>query len=156
MNYHFQRYGNFIGNYFDDISCAKEAGLHYVAVLRKFDKEPDKRAFWEALPTLLPHPDPAMSYQAAALRVRDRCKCQRYCWNYDDPVMRNIPFVGNLLRQSVYHHLRQEDPNGSQLLNRPWAVTEGVDLFPPDLQASLSLIPGLQCVDCYIFYIIVR
>lgn len=146
MNYHFQRYGNLIGNYFDDISCAKVAGLHYIGVLQKFDAEKDKRSFWEALPTLLPHPNPAVSFDDAATIVRDRCKCKRYCWNVGDPMMRNMPFLSRLIRQSVYAHVRQEDKFGVSLLVRPWSVVEGVDIFPQHLRTPLPLIPGL-CVD---------
>lgn len=148
MNYHFQRYGNFIGNYFDDISCAKVAGLHFIGVQRIFDNDKEKKGFWEALPTILPHPNPAASFQDAAIVVRDKCKCNRYCWSYDDPVMSNMPFLSKLVRQSVYAHLRQEDEFGVSLLVRSFtnSLVEGVDIFPRHLLAQppplLPLIPG--------------
>ena len=142
MDYHFQRYGNFIGNYFDDISCAKLAGLHFVAVLQRFDKEESKRVFWEALPTILPHSNPATSFEDAATIVRKKCNCNRYCWNYGDPMMQNIPFISSLVKQSVYAHLRQEDEYGIPLLVQPWDMVDGVDIFSSRLKGPLPLIPG--------------
>lgn len=151
LDYHFQRYGNFIGNYFDDISCARLAGLHYVGVLHRFDKEEDKSDFWTALPSILPHSNPAASYKEAADVVRNKCKCTRYCWSHDDPMMSNMPFIGSLMRQSVYAHLRHENKQGVPLLVRPLELVEGVDMFPKSLKQALPLIPGIHVSNLRIF-----
>ena len=143
LNYHFQRYGNFIGNYLDDISCAKLAGLHYVGVLQKFDREEDKSAFWRALPSLLPHENPSSSYEEAAKIVKEKCKCKRYCWDYGDPMMSNMPMVSTLVRQSVHAHMQTVDQYGVPLFVRPLELEEGVDMFPKSRQEmSLPVIPG--------------
>jgi hypothetical protein len=142
MNYHFQRYGNFIGNYFDDISCAKVAGLHFVGVLARFDDDESKSIFWKALPTILPHSSPAASFDEAAKIVKQKCKCSRYCWSYEDPMMDNMPFIGSLVRQSVYAHLSQVDKYGIPRLVQPWEVVDGVDLYPHDLNQPLPMLPG--------------
>lgn len=142
LNYHFQRYGNFIGNYFDDISCAKLAGLHYVGVLHIFDADNDKSAFWKALPSILPHSNPASSYEEAAVIVRDKCKCKRYCWDSGDPMMSNMPMVSTLVRQSVHAHMQTTDKFGVPLIVRPLELVEGVDLYSKSLGRDLPMIPG--------------
>ena len=43
-------------------------------------QQQSKRAFLEALPDAIVHPNPVKSMEEGFKNVQDRCKCTRYCW----------------------------------------------------------------------------
>ena len=62
--------GNHLGNYFELISCAKLAGLHYIAFP---DDDTKKEPFFDAVPTAILHPNPAANYSQGLDNAKKHC-----------------------------------------------------------------------------------
>lgn len=94
---HSDRMGNFIGNYFDDISCAAVSGMHFVGIHLTFVNRLQRRdVFWEGLPTLILHPNP-VSFEEATTNVHRFCSCGRYCWDADHPWMTQLTTIRQIM-----------------------------------------------------------
>lgn len=115
------------GYYFNDIACANESGLHFVAANRKFSIQfpldlevpPEYRtAFLDALPSIIAHPRPASDLEKVRVEIKQKCNCLQFCWeNSAAPWYRAIPVIQTILRKAFDAYLSHIDASKGMVLN---------------------------------------
>ena len=106
--------GNTLGYYFNDLSCAAAAGLHFVGANPVFNiQQPEAlevnrahvEAFLRALPTIRVHPAPKTAVESR-LVIKQKCNCLQYCWeNKDAAWSKHIDVVKWALHQAIEGYL---------------------------------------------------
>lgn len=140
-------FGNHIGTYLNEVSCANRTGAHFVSVptLPAGDSEGHhqdpfahnstlhhmrQKAFIDALPTIIVHDKP-LSPVDVNKKVRKLCNCQRYCWdNPHAPWVKNVPQIRDILHKASDAYLHHD----TQLMSRGTVLDPGRDqiLLPQD------------------------
>ena len=104
------RLGNFLGNVFDSLSCAKIAGLHYIGIRVNYvGHQNSPESFFDALPLIYLNPNPSPPEKAIEL-VKKHCPCDRYCWWVTDLW---LPMIRSVVRKGLYLHLSMRDEYGA-------------------------------------------
>lgn len=126
-------FGNHIGTYLNEVSCAYEAGAHFVAVRavsheggahadipqdQKTLEQLRQDAFLEALPQVIVNSNPKPRAEIKS-HVASKCNCQKYCWSDANAAwVRNIPLIRQLLQtasDAYLHHDKALLSEGTKL-----------------------------------------
>jgi hypothetical protein len=130
--------GNNLGVYFESISCANRAGLHYVAVAKVWEpKRKDKpTTFFNALPTVVEHPSPVAQHQTQ-LKLQEHCKCPGSCHERKVSAwVKSLDTIKPLFVTALEAHLKSPDSN----IPSSTLVTTA-DKSTAQIGSSLPLIP---------------
>lgn len=100
--------GNFLGRYFNEASCAKVLGTHFISPrpLEKLKKDSYNeldvsRRFFAALPSTVVSPINASRNEVLA-RIDTECACKKYCWSDSSaPWIKNTQWIAKTFRKSL-------------------------------------------------------
>eukprot|EP01038_Epipyxis_sp_PR26KG_P007301 gene7301-9948_t len=101
--------GNGLGAYFENIVCAKKAGLHYLAVSRIWEPKTfhETNPFLSSLPGVIPHNYPVGIIEAKT-NIQNICICPGSChervkalWHSKD----GLNMIKPILKQALQSHL---------------------------------------------------
>lgn len=99
-------FGNILGQYFEDLSCAKLTGGHFLAsyqMLGFYDALKDFKemeVFLKALPDVVINANPASKVEAS-LKASQSCRCLKYCWSDANSSWTwNVPQIVSITRNA--------------------------------------------------------
>lgn len=147
------RIGNFLGNYFDAISCAAATGMHFIGIKNFQGKHFNfpHYMFFEAFPDIIVHPNPVKDTVTARNLLFQKCSCTRYCWNQHDPWRQQIPLISSIIERGVYLHLASKDKHGIPLDQRGLSLDPSKDVFSVPVDTFLPIGPDVaihyRCSD---------
>ena len=97
-------FGNHIGNYFELISCAKLARVHYVGFP---DAETKAEPFFDSVPTAILHPSPVANYTEAVASVQKHCwPSHNFPWqNSVSDWMHNLDAIGRIMENVIQSYV---------------------------------------------------
>jgi hypothetical protein len=141
--------GNRLGNYFHEVTCADDAGMHFIAIHPQWDitgsitgnssrnqDQKNRLAFLQALPQVIVNPEPLDHYHSGN-RLNKHCRCNRYCWQHSDaPWVNRTNLIGAYLRTAVQAYL-------TSLGDVPTELDLEHDLTNAPANTKLPLIPDV-------------
>ena len=144
--------GNKLGNYFSEVGCAEQSGLNFLAVHKNHEmtnaaftnvvtdkgkvvndssntflslSSKQKRAFLDALPSVLVHPNPAPSREKGRDNVVNKCKCTRYCWSDPHaPWVNSTENIGKYMRDAVNVYMSTVDTSKGTVVSKDTDMTK--------------------------------
>ena len=154
--------GNKLGNYFNEIACARVSGLHFLAIHREWDmfgahnnisyKHPEdgntvskilsldkqqKESFLNALPDLIVHDNPKSNRIATDL-IQKKCQCTRYCWSDPNaPWINQTHYIRKYMKKAVNKYMNGLDPTSRTVISIDTDITDTKDT------SDLPLIPDV-------------
>lgn len=151
-NWH-DRIGNFLGTYFDTISCAQNSGAHFVGYSNFNGKHwyvPHQK-FWEGFPDIIEHKYPSKDVATAIEKVKTNCQCTAFCWQENHPWTKQIPLIQSLIRKAIYIYLSVKDKNGMLLEFKGLPLDSSKDIFKVSVTTILPIGPDVavhfRCSD---------
>jgi len=145
--------GNNFGTYFDAIGCAELAGLHFVGVLGhplRLGNGEGNEPFFNAVPFIIPHPNPVKDHATALTNIEKKCTCNRYCSREGQPWEAIIPQIRHIFAKGMYLHLSTRR-HGLLPEERGMLLNPGVDIYSVNSHQFLPLIPDVaihyRCSD---------
>ena len=153
MDYNTERIGNHLGNYFDDLACARSTGMHFVGVFSRLLHGQDDRVsvFWNEIPTIVLHDHPSDNYTAALALVKTTCRCARYCWNGEDPWRDHLGYIKSIMSKAIDMHLDVIQVNNTKLRHMNHLVRASIDMTTAAAGTRFPLFPDFgihyRCSD---------
>ena len=142
--------GNKLGNYFSEVGCAEQAGLNFLAVHKSHEmtnaaftnvvakdgkvvndssnanlalNKKQKRAFLDALPSLIVHPNP-VDRETGKKNVAKKCQCTRYCWSdVHAPWVNSTESIGKYMRDAVKVYMSSIDTSKGTVVSTDTDMT---------------------------------
>lgn len=149
----FECFGNFMGSYFDSLSCAYASGIHFVGMKNFHGKHFNviHEKFWDAFPDIILHHNPAKDVQTAILNIQKKCLCSYLCWGATDPWMDRLSMIRSMIAKAVYLHLTVKDKFGRTPEFQGLILDPDKDIFQNPINPFLPFIPDVavhfRCSD---------
>eukprot|EP01041_Mallomonas_annulata_P009316 gene9316-19342_t len=144
-------FGNFIANYFDAISCALLTGSHFLAVKKDVKGHRELHdVFFDAFPEIIKNPY-AVEYNKSISNVKQKCRCERFCWHADDPWSKQIPLIRNIITRGLHLHLAKKSRHAQMPELRPLEIDPTRDISSVPIDTFLPFVPDFaihyRCSD---------
>ncbi len=147
--------GNKLGNYFSEVGCAEQSGLNFLTVHKNHEmtkaaftnvvtdkgnvvndssntflslSSKQKRAFLDALPSVIVHPNPVASREKGRANVAKKCPCTRYCWSdARAPWVNSTENIGKYMRDAVRVYMSTIDTSRGTVVSKDTDMTNAKD-----------------------------
>jgi hypothetical protein len=108
--------GNSLSQYFEGYSCAKKAGIHYLALSPNTNMS---HPFFGSLPSIVPHPNPIVNSAAIKHNISRICPCPDMCheWNYG-LMHRNMKEIGATFLKAILSYMQSKGSMDPLVPNR--------------------------------------
>lgn len=157
--------GNWLGNYFNEASCALLSGAHFITTKRLY-RQPSHAdipvnmlgnhiPFYDAFPEVVINKNP-LSPDVVKSNLQVNCKCGSYCWSSpDSPWTRNVPWIKKYIRSAIEVYLDTVRANQSTHYLTTKLSNDTDDLSTLPLTEELPFIPDVaihyRCGDNMIY-----
>ena len=147
--------GNKLGNYFAEVGCAEQSGLNFLAVHKNHEmtnaaftnvisdngkvvndssntylslNKQQKRAFLDALPSVIVHPNPVANRDKGRANVAKKCQCTRYCWSdVHASWVNSTKSIGKYMRDAVKVYMSTVDTSKGTSVSKDTDMTNAKD-----------------------------
>lgn len=103
-------FGNYLGMYFEVISCARFSGMHYMAVAKIWEPGNNHKSspFIDKLPSIIENPLPFSDGNSIKSNIKRVCSCTRSCHEYEKSLwIKNLIQIKSILSGTLAYHLSQ-------------------------------------------------
>jgi hypothetical protein len=111
--------GNMLGNYFESIACAANAGVNYMAISKIYDpklKDQESQLLKFIPHILLNHGPMSNSSTKSVAYIRQHCSCPSSCHERSTALWpHSIPMIRNIIQYSVQNYMKLINGNGNAM-----------------------------------------
>jgi len=136
------RLGNMLSQYFEGISCAHLAGLHYISVAKTWHHEVENASvvnhFFDKLPSFIEHHEPS-TRDIIVSSLKKQCTCQYRCHELPNAVWpKSLYLIKSIMQDALLHHVLKTNSlvAGTKVLSG--------DIANVPLNTALPLIPVMM------------